>query len=49
MSIMNCVAAASDEKRKNEWLAKLEQARDTKDWSLVDALIQELREFSFEE
>ena len=49
MSISSSFAAEYGEKKRKEWLAKLEAARAAEDWDLVGVLIAEMRRFYFSE
>jgi hypothetical protein len=49
MSISSAFAAEYSNTMKEEWLAKLQAARDAKDWAAVDALIEEMADFYFSE
>jgi hypothetical protein len=49
MSIASAIAAEHGEEKRKEWLSKLEVARAAMDWTLVDALIEEMARFYFDE
>jgi len=47
MSIASEIAAEFGEKKRLEWVAKLEAARAAKDWSAVESLIEDMKRFYF--
>lgn len=49
MSIASASAAEYGEKKRMEWVAKLEVAYATKDWDAVGVLLEEMRKFYFSE
>lgn len=49
MSTASAIAAEHGEEKRKEWLSKLEVARAAMDWTLVDALIEEMARFYFDE
>ncbi len=49
MSIASAIAAEYGEKKRMEWVAKLEAAYASKDWDAVGTLLEEMKRFYFSE
>ena len=49
MSIASEIAAEYGEKKRIEWVTKLEVAYNAKDWNAISLLLEEMRRFYFSE
>lgn len=49
MSIAGSIAAEYSEKKRTEWVQKLEAAYTAKDWDAVGSLLEEMKRFYFSE